>query len=109
MPKFEVTAIFGASKYLGEIEAPTHEDAICTAYEKLGTVGGQCHACSQNAELNTEVEYMVAEGEDGSSVEDSVLARFQAEIDRLKAVEKTRNDEIKYLQSQLSAQAKRNP
>ena len=95
MPKFEVTAVLSATKYLGEVEADTPEDAICAAHEIAAKLRfGQCHVCSNVAELDSDYSYIVAEGEDGSSTEDSYEARLLAEIERLKAEIKDLKGEV---------------
>ncbi|RJF99070.1 hypothetical protein [Noviherbaspirillum saxi] len=52
MPKFTVTAIFTASKHLGEFEAATEQEAIDMALGSQKNYASLCHQCSDEVELD---------------------------------------------------------
>jgi len=51
MPKFNVYAIYTASKSLGEFEADTKEAAIAMAEESGDVFASICHQCSREIEI----------------------------------------------------------
>lgn len=65
MPKFAVTALFTASKYLGVFEAATEQDAIDMALNSNENHASLCHQCSDELELDdTSAQEGVAHLED---------------------------------------------
>lgn len=52
MPKFSVTAVFTASKHLGEFEAATEDEAIAMALNSEANHASLCHQCSDKIELD---------------------------------------------------------
>jgi hypothetical protein len=52
MKKYRVYATFTASKYLGEFEAETKEQAEEMASESDANYASLCHQCSNEVELN---------------------------------------------------------
>jgi hypothetical protein len=60
MPKFNVYATVTGSKYIGEFEAETKEDAIDQAELSGGAYVSLCHQCSAECE-DPEAHNFVAE------------------------------------------------
>ncbi len=63
MPKYRVTGVVIGSKYLGEFEAATEDDAIELALETLG-VCMLCNYCTRECE-DPSIEFGYAEEVDG--------------------------------------------
>lgn len=52
MPKFRVTGLFTGSKFLGEFEAATEEEAIRLALCSDENHASLCHQCTRELELD---------------------------------------------------------
>lgn len=52
MPKYHVYGIFSASKYLGEFEANSQEEAEEMAAESPGNYASLCHQCAKEVSLS---------------------------------------------------------
>lgn len=60
MAKFAVYAVYTASKYLGEIEADSPDEAKSKAEETYDdTYVSLCHQCSGKLDLNGDAEFEV--------------------------------------------------
>lgn len=60
MPKYNLYAKVAASKYLGEVEAATMEEAIQKGYDLDSCTVSVCHQCSRDVE-DPEVDDVTAE------------------------------------------------
>lgn len=64
MPKFGVYALYHASKYLGEFEAESKEEAIDKAFESGSEYVILCHQCASEIELGDCYEFQADESSD---------------------------------------------
>lgn len=61
MPKYRVYALYTASKFLGEFEANSKEEAVNKGEEKGDTWVSLCHQCSDEIEVNDDPHTYEAE------------------------------------------------
>ena len=60
MKRWRVCAVVAGSKYLGEVEAETREDAIKKGYELDTACVSLCHACAGEVE-DAEIQEILVE------------------------------------------------
>lgn len=66
MPKYRVHAVIDATKYLGEFEADSKEQAEELAWESDNQNVTLCHRCAYEVEVGDMVRVVVEEIEDGA-------------------------------------------
>jgi hypothetical protein len=60
MPKYRIYAVYTASKFLGDVEAATKEDAEAQGWE-MDYYVGLCHQCANEVDLNEDPHTMQVE------------------------------------------------